>query len=740
MVGFLSAGSLAGAEELPALLGHRDGEALRVERAIAPGVVHLYESRAKGPLTINAVTVDLTRPDLVLEAEKANDRLRDRETMQDMVQRLYGSESRPIVGLNGDFWGMASFPLSAFVDEGILWKFPHGHGLPDAKIRGAFVFGAVGKAAILVPRLSFAIRPVVGSGEPLSITQLNPLSPETSTVAYNWAWGAKAPGPTDGRRQFVLELLGDDFVPNASFSAIRSPDSETSVTLDRSTLVLHVSAPPAWLTDLRPDQGVGVSLKLEGFDGPVQGLVGGGPRLLVNGKADVEAYAREEGVGEDFVQARHPRTAIGIKADGKTVVMVTVDGRQPGRSTGINLTELARLMQELGCVEALNFDGGGSTSMVVGGRLANHPSDGDGARPVSNGLLLRRMAPLGPLARLEIAPRELRLAPDTRLPFTVFGFSAEGEEVPVDAASIAFGGTATLSGSTVRGTEPSTGTLTATVGSVRGEWPYEIVTVAADDGLSVQPAGLLLAPGESAKVIATLRDGAGKKLPSTLQLERVEVPDFASWDVESGRVTGNREGRGTVRVTVGSASQEIPLAVGTPPGKVVLPMEKAPRMETAGARWFGVVRAEVAGPVPQLDRTTFHGGEASWRVEYKLLPGGTSKVSLPVRAELPSEALALGVWVRGDGNKHWLRATIRDEDGDRYYLNLTDSETGIDWKDQWKLVSVPFTKAIVLQAKEPQPAGKVTVEEIYFVQTVESAKRDGTLWFDDLTAMTAGEE
>jgi exopolysaccharide biosynthesis protein len=69
----------------------------------------------------------------------------------------------------------------------------------------------------------------------------------------------------------------------------------------------------------------------------------------------------------------------GIDRRGR-LLLVTVDGRQPGVSEGVTLQEGARLMQSLGAVDAMNLDGGGSTAMVVVGLLVNHPSDSTGER------------------------------------------------------------------------------------------------------------------------------------------------------------------------------------------------------------------------------------------------------------------------------------------------------------------------------------------------------------------------
>ena len=110
-------------------------------------------------------------------------------------------------------------------------------------------------------------------------------------------------------------------------------------------------------------------------------VIGAGPSLLTNGKVDVRSAA--EKIAPDIARGRAPRTGIGIKADG-TIILLVVDGRQTG-SVGMTLAEFAGYFQKLGAVQALNFDGGGSSSMVLNGRLVNRPSDGT-ERAISMGL------------------------------------------------------------------------------------------------------------------------------------------------------------------------------------------------------------------------------------------------------------------------------------------------------------------------------------------------------------------
>lgn len=113
-------------------------------------------------------------------------------------------------------------------------------------------------------------------------------------------------------------------------------------------------------------------------------IIGGGPQLIRNGRLEITNDA--ENVLPSFVSDRHPRTAIAKLKSGQ-ILLVTVDGRQ-AESVGMSLTTLADLLLEFGATEAINLDGGGSTSMVIRNQLVNKPSDATGERPVSDAILV----------------------------------------------------------------------------------------------------------------------------------------------------------------------------------------------------------------------------------------------------------------------------------------------------------------------------------------------------------------
>lgn len=119
-----------------------------------------------------------------------------------------------------------------------------------------------------------------------------------------------------------------------------------------------------------------------------QTMVGGGPVLLQ--KSNIALFNNQEimftGKAKDNLE---PRTAMGYTADGKLIILM-VQGRYPGVAEGLSLPQMAKIFQELGCVEALNLDGGGSSCMLVNGKETITPSSKGEQRPVPAVFLIQQ--------------------------------------------------------------------------------------------------------------------------------------------------------------------------------------------------------------------------------------------------------------------------------------------------------------------------------------------------------------
>lgn len=115
----------------------------------------------------------------------------------------------------------------------------------------------------------------------------------------------------------------------------------------------------------------------------IRHAVCGGPRLVSDGRCDING--RAEKFSSSIINGRHPRTAVALTFDGD-LLMIVVDGRSK-RNSGMKLNELADYLKKLAARHAINLDGGGSSSMIVRGRIVNSPSDGS-ERRISNGILV----------------------------------------------------------------------------------------------------------------------------------------------------------------------------------------------------------------------------------------------------------------------------------------------------------------------------------------------------------------
>ncbi len=120
----------------------------------------------------------------------------------------------------------------------------------------------------------------------------------------------------------------------------------------------------------------------------MQTAVGGGPVLLQNGEIEITNNEELKFAGK-AIEDKHPRTAMGYTKDNKLIILV-IEGRNNGKAEGATLTQEAQIFKDLGCWEALNLDGGGSSCMLVNGKETIKVSDAAGQRPVPAVFILKQ--------------------------------------------------------------------------------------------------------------------------------------------------------------------------------------------------------------------------------------------------------------------------------------------------------------------------------------------------------------
>lgn len=232
------------------------------------------------------------------------------------------------------------------------------------------------------PTFSEAVR---FDNEVLDLTGINRELKKDDLVLYTPEFGPSTMSKPDaleavvvaGKVSFVGHDMGNSSIPKGGFVVAASgtfKDRLTSALGDKTprvTLIRKVTGLPT---------GIGDPMK-----GPNEwDIVAGVPLLIQKGRIDITW--QQEKSSKSFVETRHPRTAVAKLRDGK-FLMLTVDGRSES-SGGIGLQDLAEYLLSLGAVDAMNLDGGGSTTMWVDGKIVNHPSDKEGERKVSDILLV----------------------------------------------------------------------------------------------------------------------------------------------------------------------------------------------------------------------------------------------------------------------------------------------------------------------------------------------------------------
>jgi hypothetical protein len=223
-----------------------------------------------------------------------------------------------------------------------------------------------------------------GVGQKRVLNDLNGPAPQNGTSLFTDTYGPSSPGYPDG----VAVVL------NPLPPALPAVDLPATVVETRSSVATPIPPGGAVLVArgaaaaaLTAEASLGTVVTTRFILRPdwpgIVAAVGGGPQVVRDG---VPVFRANEAFLTTQLEPRHPRAAVGQRADG-SVVLVAVDGRQPGYSVGLTNFQLAQVLVRLGAVTAMALDGGGSVTMAVEGQLLNRPSDGT-ERPISTALVL----------------------------------------------------------------------------------------------------------------------------------------------------------------------------------------------------------------------------------------------------------------------------------------------------------------------------------------------------------------
>jgi hypothetical protein len=436
-----------------------------------------------------------------------------------------------------------------------------------------------------------------------------------------------------------------------------------------------------------------------------------------DGRVSVE-HLRERFSGS-FASRRHPRTGAGIRDN--TLVLVAVDGRHPGYSEGMTLDEFARLFVELGCHDAVNLDGGGSTTMVVRGETMNVPSGGI-ERAVVNGLAVLSVAPLGPPVRLAIRPGELTVLSGETVFLRPVGIDEYYNAIDLGVDEVAWKapprfGTVSETGAFTAGTarQPTLGLVTARCGELQASAVVRVVPLPAR--IVVTPDVARLDPGSAQKFVALALDAQNQPVEvSRGRLQwRVEPAGIGGWVDESGLFKAPEEaGELAVVAYVGDVCGRAEVVVGGELGVVE-------DFEADGVWSYGAEPPGSPGGVTRVE-DRLRPGNHCLRLAYDFTEGrGTRTAHAELHLQLP-ESRAFSVSVLGDGQAAWLRARLRDTAGRSVTVDLAPR---VNWIGTWRRL------AALLPA---EAEGPLALESIYLAEYHEDRRPVGAIFLDDIAA------
>ncbi|MFD3934298.1 phosphodiester glycosidase family protein [Streptomyces sp. NPDC058611] len=708
---------LAAVLSVPADAADRAGDGIetdRTSRQVAPGIrLESYDRlEADRWLRIDELVVDLggsggVRAEYLGGAGAAT-------VAEAAARHRPGPGRRVVAAVNGDFFdiGRTGAPLGPGLAAGRLL-----HAATPGAGR-AVGFGADGSGRVLWIGLAGGVTLPGGRASPL--TGYNTARPPADGIAaYTAAWAGTEIPDRDGAAAVDVR---DGLV-----TAVRSPRDPARPQrrpAPGTTLLLGLGAAAAELAALRPGDPVAVAARPAPDPGPAPVAAVGGREPLV-----VAGVPRDHDGTPNNAAA--PRTAVGLSRDGRRLRLLTVDGRQRD-SGGLSLTALGRLMHRAGAHEALNLDGGGSSTLLaaISGAAApvleNTPSDGR-PRPVPNGIVLT--APEGPgrptAFRVDALGGAARVLAGLTRTLTATGHDAALGPAAGRPRWSATAGSIGADG-VLRAPRAGSVTASARLGTARGTLRLDVLGPPAR--LRPVPARIGLAEaGESAAFVLTGYDAQGAA--TTVEPRDVTLRfDRSRW-----RVTGAAGGGFTVTALVPRAAgrllatvratgvtAELALGVG-------LVSRELAGMEDAAA-WTGPDAAPAGGhPGPGL-ALELRPPAAPLAPPLPSQPGVPPVPAAPSAPEawaipprplpVPELARTLTLRVGGDGSGAWPAMELADADG----AAVTVRGPAVDWTG-WREISLPLPAA---------PQRPLTVTRL----SAAGGTRPGRLLLDTLAART----
>ncbi len=616
-------------------------------RQISDNITHYWIKEYSVPWNLNVIKIDLEDPDYLIETVKANNLLSGYETTSSMAARNSYDNHYVVGAVNGDFYAGGGIPTNAQIIQGEILREPINREVLGFDIYNNPMLDIVNFSGELI------------TDESVTIHGVNRTRNADEIILYNDFYGA-----TTETNQFGSEVLINAITPwivNDTVIAVveRKNESAGDTQIDEGKAVLsgHGSS-IAYINNLEVGDTVKLVLELRPGLDKLKELVGGRSKFVNNG----------ENRG-DWPE-RHPRTAAGFSADSTTLYLVVVDGRQFELSRGMTLTELADFMIEIGVHNAVNLDGGGSSTMVVADELVNSPADGS-ERPVANSLTFINTLPKGELNSIQVMPQKFRLFRGESFSFDVSGWDENFYRSPIKNEELKYSlshnfGTIDSSGRFKAGMDADTGLVFIDYNGMTDTAEVIVKSVAR---INISPSTALADTFSAVEFDVAGYDFDNVKHDVALSEYSWILSDESVGEIsEEGIFKASKEGSVDVIVSFGDAKDTARITVEINEGEKILdPMENL-------SGWNLIEENLDTVSSIAIDTESYSQGSGSLVLDYQFTYNNTTPPVAILETDIPVQGVpaSLTADILSDGENHHVTYLISDADGELF--NVTTNQ------------------------------------------------------------------
>jgi len=678
------------------------------ETRLSSGITYenIEKLTSQGWMNINVIRADLTDQYTKVAPVTSENGVSNRASLSSMLKA-----AGAVAGVNGDFFYMGdpTYTYGALIKDGkvITSPLPYSYGYPTiSRLLDGSVDISLWSPKITLYGTDSTAFDVVVYNKTSSI-DYGPtiLTSDWNTMSVGYS-GSKDIVEVVVENNYVMEVRVNQpstIIPKDGF-IIASTNATTRQNLINSFIL---------------GNPMSLDIQLNFDQNNIEWAVGGLNYLVKNGSINDIS---------DEVLGTHPRTCVGFNQDNSEIILVTVDGRNKNY-VGLKQTELAQIMVSLGAYNAVNMDGGGSTTMGVdflrnsNVTVVNIPSDGS-ERKIASGVGIFNTAPeSNTVSTIKVEPIDDRVFNNTELSLDVIAYNNYFSKIAIDKNSVRYEVSPSSAGTITNNVFIPKSSGKAVITAVYGDATNSVEVEVLDNPISIKfnTEKLTMDYGETYKfenITGVDKNGKTANIPSNYitYTYRNKIGIVVDGVFTAGEVNNT----GAITAKFGNAIRNIQVKVG-------YKLNTLNRFED----------------LKDIKLTLYpEGGKGNFEISKDYVKEGTSALKLNYDftnmtdqsisfiefgnngkgITLQGQPVGVGMWVYGDGKNHWLRCRITDAYGTQTKITFEDEVNWTGWK--WVTAKVPDGTAY-----------PINLDNIYLAEINETQADTGTIYIDNLRIM-----